>query len=617
MISLNLSRLRGRYYNELFRAWVTARSIKVPSRASSLSAIHRGLRNSEKARPQGFQKTSLNTAGSSRTSKPSFKIRKGKKDITDTGPKAKSRRARFYDPDESFGKKSLVYQLKSGNLRDKLAGLSGRGKPAPKEREGTLTRAQFMKDFESSPGKKFTSNQKNDRTPRSSTPARKTGLRERSAFSSRPTRSSGESRSFDRRDSTKTGNFTRSTRDGLSGRDGRREERNFQPSRERREDRREERSTRDGLSSRDGRREERNFQPSRERQAERREEREDHDQISSRRVSSRDHGPVRIHRTTAASQFLYGQSVVEAALKETTRKLYKLYLYCGENRRDASRVTGLERMAEKAGVPVTKVTDSDGLRMMDKMSEGRPHNGCILEASPLPQLPVKSLGSVTQEPTSGFNVTLAYQSNEEAQVNGTSNFIKTDLPPNRKPFVLLLDGIQDPGNLGAILRSAAFLGVNAVGITKGHSATLTSVALKASAGASEVIKLFSTDSILDFLTRSKEEGWLVYAAVAPTDRPRGGKHVTLDRIDSYDPLSNSPTILVIGSEGEGLTGKTRRMADYEVSIPNQSGLTIVDSLNVSVATGILCSAFLKKQHAGGEFDKVIEPQDDESQSQLW
>ncbi|OTA95099.1 hypothetical protein M434DRAFT_394154 [Hypoxylon sp. CO27-5] len=627
MISLNLSRLRGRYYNELFRAWVTARSIKVPSRASSLSAIHRGLRNSEKARPQGFQKTSLNTAGSSRTSKPSFKIRKGKKDITDTGPKAKSRRARFYDPDESFGKKSLVYQLKSGNLRDKLAGLSGRGKPAPKEREGTLTRAQFMKDFESSPGKKFTSNQKNDRTPRSSTPARKTGLRERSAFSSRPTRSSGESRSFDRRDSTKTGNFTRSTRDGLSG-----EPRSF--------DRRDStksgnftRSIRDGLSGRDGRREERNFQSSRERQeerqeerqdqrqdqrqAERREERDDHDQISSRRVSSRDHGPVRIHRTTAASQFLYGQSVVEAALKETTRKLYKLYLYCGENRRDASRVTGLERKAEKAGVPVTKVMDSDGLRMMDKMSEGRPHNGCILEASPLPQLPVKSLGSVTEEPTSGFNVTLAYQSSEEAQVNGTSNFIKTDLPPNRKPFVLLLDGIQDPGNLGAILRSAAFLGVNAVGITKGHSATLTSVALKASAGASEVIKLFSTDSILDFLTRSKEEGWLVYAAVAPTDRPRGGKHVTLDRIDSYDPLSNSPTILVIGSEGEGLTGKTRRMADYEVSIPNQSGLTIVDSLNVSVATGILCSAFLKKQHAGGEFDKVIEPQDDESQSQLW
>ncbi|KAI0144189.1 hypothetical protein F4776DRAFT_611065 [Hypoxylon sp. NC0597] len=597
MISLNPSRLRGRH-NALFRAWVTARPINVPSRASSLSAIHRGLRNSEKARPQGFQKTSLNTAGSSRTPKPSFKITKGKKDITDTGPKAKSRRARFYDPDESFGKKSLVYQLKSGTVKEKLAGQYGK-KPASKERGGVMTRAQFLEDFKSSPARKFTSDKKDSRTARSSTQARTAGVRERSTFSPRATRFSGEPRSFDRRDSTKTDNLTRSTRNGFSSRDGRREERNPQPSRERQEER-------------DVPREKRNFQPSRDRQ-----ERDGHDQISPRRVSSRDHGPVRIHRTTAASQFLYGQSVVEAALKETTRKLYKLYLYCGENRMDASRVTGLERKAEKVGVPVTKVMDSDGLRMMDKMSEGRPHNGCILEASPLPQLPVKSLGSLTEEPAPGFNVTLAHQSSEEAQVNGTSNFIKTSLPPNRKPFVLLLDRIQDPGNLGAILRSAAFLGVNAVGITKGHSATLTSVALKASAGASEVIKLFAIDSILDFLTRSKEEGWLVYAAVAPTDRPRGGKHVTLDRIDSYDPLSISPTILVIGSEGEGLTGKTRRMADYEVSIPNQSGFTMVDSLNVSVATGILCSAFLKKQHAGGEFDKVIEPLEEKSQPQLW
>ncbi|KAI1136132.1 hypothetical protein F5Y05DRAFT_391633 [Hypoxylon sp. FL0543] len=600
MIPFNSSCLRGRH-NVLLRTWVGSRPTSVPSRASSLSAIHRGLRSSEKARPQGFNRTSLNTAGPGRTPPPSFKIRKGKKDITDTGPKPKSRKARFHDPDESFGKKSLVYQLKSGALRDKRSGSRDvRGGSRSEGRGDRLSPADFFKDFESSSERKSFSDKKNDRTGRSSSRFGDAGDRVRSQFSSRPPRSLNEPRSFDNRGSTKFGNSARSTRNGTSSRDEWRGEHNPQPPRDRQPDRQP-----DWQSERQS-----------DQQSGRQSERHD-DQTSFRRISSGDRGPVRIPRTTAASQFLYGQSVVEAALKETTRKLYKLYLYCGENRRDASRITGLERKADRAGVPVVKVTDSDGLRMMDKMSEGRPHNGSILEASPLPQLPVKSLGAVTEEPTSGFNVTLTHQSAEEAQVNGTSNFIKCDLPPNRKPFVLLLDRIQDPGNLGAILRSAAFLGVNAVGITKGHSATLTSVALKASAGASEVIKLFSVDSILDFLTRSKEEGWLVYAAVAPTGRPRGGKEVTLDRVDTYDPLSTSPTILVVGSEGEGLTRQTRRMADYEVSIPNQSGLAMVDSLNVSVATGILLSAFLKKQHAGGKFDNVIESREDESEPQLW
>ncbi|KAI1416093.1 hypothetical protein F5Y13DRAFT_154556 [Hypoxylon sp. FL1857] len=607
MISFNASCLPGRQ-NILPRTWFTLKPINVPSRASSLSAIHRGLRNSQKAKPQGFNKASLNTARSTRAPPPAFTISKGKKDITYTGPKPKSRRARFHDPDDPFGKNSLVYQLKGSNLRGNLAALAEGEGSVPEQRESRLTRDQFFKDFESNSERKSFSDKRNDRpikrhdrtdkwnlrpvkrndrtdkmidrTARSSTHARDLRGKERLPFPSRSTRPPTERRSFDTRSSATTGSWARPPRNGPT--------------------------------SREDWREGRNSQPSRERQVERYD-----DHTPSHRGPSRGYGPIRIHRATAASQFLYGQSVVEAALKETTRKLYKLYLYCGENRKDESRITGLEKKAEQAGVPVTKVTDSDGLRMMDKMSEGRPHNGCILEASPLPQLPVKSLSILTEEPTSGFVVTLAHQSSEEAHVNGISNFIEYDLPPNRKPFVLLLDGIQDPGNLGAILRSAAFLGVNAVAITKGYSATLTSVALKASAGASEVVKLFSVDSVLDFLTRSKEEGWLVYAAVAPTDRPRGGKHVTLDRVDSYDPLSISPTILVIGSEGEGLTGRTRRMADYEVSIPNRSGFPIVESLNVSVATGILCSAFLKKQHTGGEFDKVIEPQEDESQLQLW
>ncbi|KAI1102102.1 Alpha/beta knot methyltransferase [Jackrogersella minutella] len=290
-----------------------------------------------------------------------------------------------------------------------------------------------------------------------------------------------------------------------------------------------------------------------------------------------------------------------------------MYLYCGENRQDPATIVRLERQAEQAGIAVVKVFDSHGLRVMDKMSEGRPHNGCIIEASPIPQLPLKSLGAVVEEPARGFNVARAHQSLEEAQINGISDFIESSFPPNRKPFFLLLDQIQDPGNLGAILRSAAFLGVNAVGMTSTNSASLTSTAIKAAAGASEVLNLFNVVSILDFLTRSKEEGWVIYAAVAPTSRPRQSKHLMLDRLDSYDPLSTTPTILVVGSEGEGLTNKTKRMADYEVSIPNHSENPLMDSLNVSVATGILCSAFLKKQHTDGKFDNLFEINEDVSE----
>ncbi|KAI4866764.1 hypothetical protein F4820DRAFT_416064 [Hypoxylon rubiginosum] len=585
MISLNSSCIRSRH-DVLLRTWVLPRLMNTPFRSSSLSAIHRGLRNSEKARPQGFKQASLASARPARTpqrgrgppsARPSFKIRKGKKDITDEGPKPKSRQARFYDPNDSFGKKSLVYQLKSGALREKLGEIAKRERPTAAGRDNRMTTTEFTNDFKSSSGRE-SSRYKNARATNNTHRDRRFEAPGRSQVSSRSIRPSGAPRSADRFDSTNARSAIKPARSVPSSREDRVEPHDPQFSRERQAD-------------------------------------QSDSQNAFHRSPPRDTGPVRIHHTTAASQFLYGRSVVEAALKDTKRQLYKLYLYCGENRQKISQTTGLETLANRCGVPITKVEDRDGLRMMDKMSEARPHNGCVLEASPLPQLPLKALGVVSEDPTNpGFSLELAHQSSEEAQVNGSPEFIKTQLPSGRQPFILLLDKILDPGNLGAILRSAAFLGVNAVAITKGSSATITSIAVKASAGASEVLTLFSINSTIDFLTRSKESGWMVYAAV-PSLRFGGNKQLTLDRVESYDPLSVHPTILVVGSEGEGLEKRVRRTADYEVSIPNHSGFTMVDSLNVSVATGVLCSSFLKKQYSESKFDKVLEVQEDESQ--LW
>ncbi|KAI2625619.1 hypothetical protein GGR54DRAFT_592396 [Hypoxylon sp. NC1633] len=569
MISFGSSCLRGKH-DALFRRWALPRLANVPSRASSLSAIHRGLRSSQKARPQGFKKDSLNTAGSGRTprrapaaTRPSFKIMKGKKDITDKGPKPKSRQARFYDPNEEFGKKSLVYQMRTGPLREKLAGLSKTNQPAPRSRENRSAFDQFEKHFDQ--GSKPRHSRFGDRHSRK--PALATGF-ERRKKDFRPYNSSMPSTDWNSSDKGRAaGNQETSWKD-------RKEEQSSPPAREQRAD-------------------------------------EGEKQAASHTPRSRDTGPIRVPRTTAASQFLYGHSVVKAALRHSQRKLYKLYLYCGEHRRQVSLDESLERRATQVGVPIIKVTNNEGLRMMDKMSESRPHNSIVLEASAIPQLPLKALGPAVEEPSPGFDLELAHQSIEEAEVNGTSDFFECPLPPGRKPFVLLLDSIQDPGNLGAIVRSAMFLGVNAIVTTKRNSASMTSVAVKASSGASEVMKMFSIDSTLDFINRSKELGWVVYAAVAPASRPRGSKHITLDRVDSYDPLSTDPTILVIGSEGEGLTKPTRRLADFEVSIPNNARSGVVDSLNVSAATAILCSAFLKKQFSSSKFDKILEEKDDD------
>ncbi|KAI1778039.1 hypothetical protein F4818DRAFT_404669 [Hypoxylon cercidicola] len=599
MIPFNSSCLRGRHV--LLRTWAFPRLMNIPSRASSLSAIHRGLRNSEKARPQGFKQASLTPARPARTpqrgrdpssARPAFKIRKGKKDITDKEPKPKSRRARFYDPDEPFGKKSLVYQLKSSGLPEKLSEIAGRERPTAGGRDERMTTNQFMDHFKSSSTRE-SPRDKNLRATHNSTRDRQPGAPGRSQLSSRSIRPLSVSRPAGRFDSARIKSDTRP-----AGR--------FDSARIRSDTR----PVQSVPSSREDRMEARDSRFPRERQADQRD-----DQPAFHKIPPWDAGPVRIHHTTAASQFLYGRFVVEAALKDTKRQLYKLYLYCGENRQKISQTAGLETWANRCGVPITKVEDRDGLRMMDKMSEGRPHNGCVLEASPLPQLPLKALGAVSEDAANpGFSLELAHQSTEEAQVNGAPDFIKTQLSAGRQPFVLLLDKILDPGNLGAILRSAAFLGVNAVAITKGSSATITSVALKASAGASEVLTLFSINSTIDFLTRSKESGWIVYAAV-PSLRSGGNKQLTLDRVESYDPLSVHPTILVVGSEGEGLEKRVRRTADYEVSIPNHSGFSMVDSLNVSVAAGILCSSFLKKQYSESKFDKVLEAPEDESQ--LW
>lgn len=308
--------------------------------------------------------------------------------------------------------------------------------------------------------------------------------------------------------------------------------------------------------------------------------------------------PVNITYTTAASQFLYGKSVVKAALNQGRRQIYKLYVYGGENRRDTKDDDAVIHLAKSRGVPVTIVPTEDQ-RLMDKMSMGRPHNGLVLETSPLCQLPVKSLGNL-EESTSrlGFHVVLDHQTKEEKAVNGESTFFpKSNNSATSKPFVLLLHEILDPGNLGAMLRTASYMGVDAVGITNRNSSTLSPVVLKSAAGAAEEVAIFTVDSPVQFLEDSRAAGWKAYAAVAPPEKKlikiHGEKFISAYDIEQARPLDQHPCVLVLGNEGYGLPRQVKMASDFELSVPKFSQGNSVDSLNVSVAAGLLCHTFVR------------------------
>ena len=321
------------------------------------------------------------------------------------------------------------------------------------------------------------------------------------------------------------------------------------------------------------------------------EEEEDHD----------DNTPLSVPYTTAASEFLYGAHSAFAALRARRRKLYKLYVHPRAFGRGTNH-TELLDLAREAGVTVQREHNA---RLMDRMSDGRPHNGVVLEASRLPALPVLSLGPPDLR-AGTIDIEADRQSPEDAAINGTNKPLSLNRNSWRHPFILLLDGILDPGNLGSILRTAHFYGVDAVAVATNTCSPLSSpIVAKASAGACEAVPLLSIPKPSSFVFESKKAGWKAYAAVAPavTSLERAErdirKEISTTRIAAGSPLANEPIILMLGAEGEGLRANLINRADRFVAIERgESGNDVpdvgVDSVNVGVAAGILMEAFLPR-----------------------
>ena len=147
---------------------------------------------------------------------------------------------------------------------------------------------------------------------------------------------------------------------------------------------------------------------------------------------------------------------------------------------------------------------------------------------------------------------------------------------NEAPFLIVLDGVTDPQNLGAIIRTAACVGAHGVIVPERRAVGLTPSAVKASAGAIETVKVARVTNLTRTLEYLKKQGIWLYAA-------------DMDGEDYRKANLSGPIALIIGAEGEGVSRLVLDTCDYKISLPMRGG---VGSLNASVAAGILMYAAL-------------------------
>jgi 23S rRNA (guanosine2251-2'-O)-methyltransferase len=158
--------------------------------------------------------------------------------------------------------------------------------------------------------------------------------------------------------------------------------------------------------------------------------------------------------------------------------------------------------------------------------------------------------------------------------------ILLDAKKTNLPLIVVLDEIQDPHNVGAILRSAECSGVNGIIITKHRSATITSTVTKVSTGATEHIKICQVNNLSQTIDELKERGfWVVGSSIL------NAKLYT-------DVDYKIPIVLIVGNEEKGIRKLTASKCDFLVKIPMSGKL---QSLNVSVATGILLFEIIRQR----------------------
>lgn len=243
-------------------------------------------------------------------------------------------------------------------------------------------------------------------------------------------------------------------------------------------------------------------------------------------------------------QHIYGLSPVLEALRAGRRRVQRILIAEGAH---PSRLAELNEQARRAGVPVERRER----RLLDELTHRANHQGVVA----LLAAEAGRVGAYTEAET----------------ILGA---------PGALPLFVLLDGIEDPHNLGAIIRSCECAGVDGIFIPEHRAAGLSETVAKTSAGAVEYVRIARVTNLVPLIAELKERGLQVVGV-------EGDGEVVYTEFDFTAPVA-----LVMGSEGKGLRRLVRERCDVTVSIPMRGRL---NSLNVSVATGIVLFEALRQR----------------------
>ena len=248
-----------------------------------------------------------------------------------------------------------------------------------------------------------------------------------------------------------------------------------------------------------------------------------------------------------SEESVYGLHAVRALIERRPAAVRRVLLQAGRNDR---RIQELAELARGHGIAVETRAGAE----LDAMAAGGVHQGALARVEPAAPLDEDEL---------------------LIRLDGAAE----------PPLVLVLDGVQDPHNLGACLRTADGAGASAVVVPRDRAVGLTPVVRKVAAGAAETVPFAQVTNLARFLRALKDAG--VWIAGADAEAP-----VLHTAADLKGPLA-----LVLGAEGTGMRRLTREHCDLTVKLPLRGA---VESLNVSVAAGILLYEALRQRGAAGK-----------------
>lgn len=235
-----------------------------------------------------------------------------------------------------------------------------------------------------------------------------------------------------------------------------------------------------------------------------------------------------------------GRNPVNEALK-SNREINYILISRGNN---SGSILPIVAMAKNKGIPIKECNS----KKLDFMCSGAPHQGIIAVAA-------------------------SYKYSELEDIFDLSKSRGED------PFIIIADEIEDPHNLGAIIRSAECAGAHGIIIPKRRSSSLTYVVSKASAGAIEYIPIVRVTNIASTLDDLKKRGIWIYGA-------------DMDGQTCYNTDLTGPVALVVGNEGKGISRLVKEKCDIILSLPVKGNIS---SLNASVAAGVLMYEILRQK----------------------